>query len=37
VERVWKYYPDERIVMGIVPEGDKVLGGRVKKWLGLRE
>ncbi len=36
VERVWKYYPDERIVMGIVPEGDKDLGGRVKKWLGLR-
>jgi len=36
VERVWKYYPDERIVMGIIPEGDKDLGGRVKKWLGLR-
>jgi hypothetical protein len=37
VERVWKYYPDERIVIGIVPEGDKVLDDRVKKWLGLRE
>jgi tetratricopeptide (TPR) repeat protein len=36
VERVWKYYPDERIVMGIIPEGDEDLGGRAKKWLGLR-
>ena len=37
VERVWKYYPDERIVMGIVPEGDKDLDGRVEKWLGFRK
>jgi hypothetical protein len=37
VERVWKYYPDERIVMGIVPEEDKDLAGRVKKWLGLKK
>jgi hypothetical protein len=34
---VWRYYPDEGIVMGIIPEGDKDLGGRVKRWLGLRK
>ena len=37
IEMVWKYYPDERIVMAIIPEGDKDLGGRVKKWLGPRK
>jgi len=37
IEMVWKDYPDERIVMGIIPEGDKDLGGRVKKWLGPRK
>ena len=33
VERVWRYYPDERIVMGIVPDGDRDLGKRVEKWI----
>jgi len=37
IEMVWKYYPDKRIGMGIISEGDKDLGGRVKKWLGPRK
>ena len=37
VERVWKYYPDERIVMGIVPEGDSLLGSQVGKWISRKK
>ena len=37
VERVWKYYPDERIVMGIVPEGDRLLGSQVGKWISIKK
>ena len=37
VERVWKYYPDERIVMGIVPVGDRLLGSQVGKWISRKK
>lgn len=33
VQRVWKYYPDENIVKGILPAGEESLGSRVRKWL----
>ena len=33
VERVWEYYPDEKIVMGVIPENDKELTLKVKEWM----
>ncbi len=36
VEGVWRYYPDEKIVMGIIPDEDKELSLKVKEWIGRR-
>ncbi len=33
VERVWEYYPDEKIVMGVIPKDDKGLSLKVKEWM----
>ncbi len=33
VERVWEYYPDEKIVMGVIPEDHKGLSLKVKEWI----
>ena len=33
VERVWQYYPDKKIVMGIIPEEDIELTRKVKEWI----
>jgi len=33
VERVWEYYPDEKIVMGVIPEKDIELSLNVKGWM----
>ena len=33
VERVWEYYPDEKIVMGVIPEDDEGLMLKVNKWM----
>ena len=33
VERVWEYYSDEKIVMGIIPEDDEGLRLKVKEWI----
>jgi len=33
VERVWEYYPDEKIVLGIIPEDDIELSLKVKEWI----
>ena len=33
VERVWEYYPDEKIVIGVIPEDDKGLSIKVKEWM----
>ncbi len=38
VEGVWRYYPDEKIVMGIIPDDeDKELSLKVKEWIGRRK
>ena len=33
VERVWEYYPDEKIVLGVIPEDDEGLRVKVKEWM----
>ena len=33
VERVWEYYPDEKIVLGVIPEEDEGLRLKVKEWI----
>jgi hypothetical protein len=33
VERVWEYYPDEKIVLGVIPEDDEGLRFKVKGWM----
>jgi len=33
VERVWEYYPDEKMVMSIIPDGDEGLVNKVEKWM----
>ena len=33
IERVWEYYPDEKMVMSIIPDGDEDLGFKIKEWM----
>lgn len=33
VERVWEYYPDEKIVLGVVPDDDEGLRVKVSEWI----
>ena len=33
VERVWEYYPDDSIAVGIVPQDNKELIGKVMRYL----
>ena len=36
VERTWAYFPDDSVVMGIVPENDDNMKSRVLKYLATR-
>ena len=37
VERTWAYFPDDAVVMGIVPENDDNMKSRVLKYLATTE
>ena len=34
VDRVWKYYPHDKVVFGIIPEDDVKLRHQVLQWIG---
>jgi hypothetical protein len=34
VDRVWKYYPHDAVVLGIIPEDDVKLRHLVLQWVG---